>query len=96
MMLTLSGHMARPVPGFFDSDGFRGRWVWAWLPRTKPKPGQRLSREQKRNNRVFNHLRSVVEQVIARIKTWRVLHAGFRRSLGVCGRVFLAAGGNFG
>ena len=67
------------------------------------KPGQRLSREQRRNNRVLNRLRSVVERVIAQIKTWRVLHTGFRRQVGVYGRVFsvvrglvfLAAGGNF-
>ncbi|WP_237197884.1 transposase family protein, partial [Rothia nasimurium] len=64
---------------------------------------QRLSREQKRNNRVVNRLRSVVERVIAHIKTWRILHTGFRRPLGLYGRVFsvvrglvfLAAGGTF-
>ncbi|WP_369127652.1 transposase family protein, partial [Rothia nasimurium] len=67
------------------------------------KPGQRLSREQRRNNRVLNRLRSVVERVIAHIKTWRILHTGFRRPLGLYGRVFavvrglvfLAAGGTF-
>ena len=67
------------------------------------KPGVRLSREQRRNNRVLNRLRSVVERVIAQIKTWRVLHTGFRRPVGVYGRVFsvvrglvfLAAGENF-
>ena len=67
------------------------------------KPGVRLSREQRRNNRVLNRLRSVVERVIAQIKIWRVLHTGFRRPVGVYGRVFsvvrglvfLAAGENF-
>ena len=52
---------------------------------------------------MLNRLRSVVERVIAQIKTWRVLHTGFRRTVGVYGRVFsvvrglvfLAAGGNF-
>ncbi len=67
------------------------------------KPGVRLSREQKWNNSVLNRLRSVVERVIAQIKTWRVLHTGFRRPLGVYGRVFsvmrglvfrVAGGGN--
>ncbi|WP_369127126.1 transposase family protein [Rothia nasisuis] len=38
------------------------------------KPGQRLTEEQRQNNRVLNRLRSVVERVIAQIKTWRVLH----------------------
>lgn len=54
----------------------------------KRKPGQKLTKEQKRNNRVLNRLRSVVERVIARIKTWRILHTGFRRPLGLYGRVF--------
>ncbi|WP_237241685.1 transposase family protein, partial [Rothia nasimurium] len=66
-------------------------------------PGQKLTKEQKRNNRVINRLRSVVERVIAQIKTWRVLHSGFRRPLEVYRRVFsvvrgllfLAAGGTF-
>ncbi|WP_237197169.1 transposase [Rothia nasimurium] len=52
------------------------------------KPGQKLTKEQKRNNRVINRLRSVVERVIAQIKTWRVLHSGFRRPLEVYRRVF--------
>lgn len=70
---------------------------------TKRKPGQQLAVGVKKNNRVVNRLRSVVERVSAQIKTWRVLHTGFRRLLGVCGRVFsvvwrlgfLTAGGNF-
>ncbi|WP_369127737.1 transposase family protein [Rothia nasisuis] len=32
---------------------------------TKRKPGVKLTKEQKRNNRMFNRLRSVVERVIA-------------------------------
>lgn len=55
---------------------------------TECKPGQRLNREQRRNNRVLNGLRSVVERVIAQVKTWRILHTGFRRPLGFYGRVF--------
>ncbi|QNV37690.1 transposase family protein [Rothia terrae] len=69
----------------------------------KRKPGQRFNAEVKRNNRLLNRLRSVVERVIAHIKTWRVLHMGFRRPLSsyqrvfsvVRGLVFLAAGGTF-
>lgn len=55
---------------------------------TRRKPGQKLAMEQKRNNRVINRFRSVVERVIGNIKTWRVLHTGFRRPLGSCSRVF--------
>lgn len=59
----------------------------------KHKPGQRLSAEAKKNNRLINRLRSVVERVIAQIKIWRVLHTGFRRALGSYGRVFLVLRG---
>lgn len=70
---------------------------------SKRKPGQKLAKEQRRNNRILNRLRSVVERIIAHIKTWRILHTGFRRPLGsyrqvfsvVWGLVFLAAGGTF-
>lgn len=55
---------------------------------TKRRPSQRLSGEAKENNRVINTLRSVVKPVIAQVKTRRVLHAGFRRPLGMYGRVF--------
>ena len=47
-----------------------------------------LTKEQERNNRVLNRLRSVVGRVIAQIKTWRILHVGFRQPLGSYGRVF--------
>lgn len=40
------------------------------------------------NNRQINRLRSMVERVIAQVKTWRVLHSGFRRPLRSYGRVF--------
>lgn len=60
---------------------------------TKCKPGQRLNREQRRNNRVLDRLRSVVERVIVQIKTWRILHTGFRGPLGLYGRVFSVVGG---
>ena len=44
-------------------------------------------------NRVLIAQRSVVEPVIAQLKVWRVLHAGFRRPLGVYGRVFSSGAG---
>lgn len=40
------------------------------------------------NNRQIIRLRSVVERVIAQVKTGTVLHSGFRRPLGSYGRVF--------
>ena len=55
---------------------------------TKRRPRLGLLREQKMNNRVLNRLRSVVERVIAQVKTWRILHTGFRDPLGSYGRVF--------
>lgn len=60
---------------------------------TKRRPGLGLLREQKTNNRVLNRLRSVVERVIAQVKTWRILHTGFRRPLGSYGRVFSSGAG---
>lgn len=50
---------------------------------TQGRPGLRLFREQKTNNRVLDRLRLVVERVIVQVKTWRVLHTGFRRPLGL-------------
>lgn len=58
------------------------------LTPTKRKPGLKMPKVVKDNNRVINKLRAVVERVIAQIKTWRVLHSVFRWPLGVYGRVF--------
>lgn len=44
-------------------------------------------------NGFINSRRAVVEQVIAQVKTWRILHTGFRRPLGLYGRVFSAVWG---
>lgn len=54
----------------------------------KRKPGVRMRAAVTENNRQINRLRSVVEWVIAQVKTGRVLHSGFRRPLGSYGRVF--------
>jgi len=58
------------------------------LTSTQRKPGVRMRAAVRQNNRQINRLRSVVERVIAQVKTWRVLHSGFRRTLGSYGRVF--------
>ncbi|MFD1617752.1 transposase family protein, partial [Rothia amarae] len=50
--------------------------------------GARMRARVKENNRRINRLRSVVERTIAQVKTWRVLHTGFRRPLGVYLQVF--------
>lgn len=65
---------------------------------TRCKPGVKLATGQRRNNRVLNRLWSVVEWVIARVMTWRVLYSGLRWPLRVYGRVLLVfwvAGGTF-
>lgn len=56
-------------------------------PSKKPA-GEKLGRNPQVVNRQISRLRSMVEQAIAPVKTWRVLHSGFRRSLGGDGRVF--------
>ena len=61
------------------------------LTPTKRKAGVKMRVAAKKNNRQINRLRSVVERTIAQIKTWRVLHAGFRRPLSSYGRVFSGA-----
>ena len=54
----------------------------------KRKASVRMRAAVRQNNRQITRLRSVVERTIAQIKTWRVLHTGFRRPLSSYGRVF--------
>ncbi|MFV2013740.1 MULTISPECIES: transposase family protein [unclassified Micromonospora] len=49
-------------------------------PYKKPKGGE-LAERQKECNRQVNKIRWVVEQVIANLKTWRILHTDYRRPL---------------
>ena len=58
------------------------------LTPTKRRPGIKMPAAHRGNNRRIHRLRSVVERVIAQVKTWRVLHSGFRRPLRSYGRVF--------
>lgn len=53
------------------------------------KPGVRMRAAVKENNRQIIRLWSVVERVVVQVKTWRVLHSGFRRLLRSYSRVFL-------
>jgi len=49
-------------------------------PIRKP-PGGGLTDWQKRYNKTINRLRAPVERAIAHLKTWRILHTGYRRPL---------------
>ena len=61
------------------------------LTSVKRKPGVRMRAAVRENNRRIIRLRSVVERVIAQVKTWKVLHSGFRRPLSSYGKVFSVA-----
>ena len=58
------------------------------LTPTKRKAGVRIRAVVKENNRRVKRLRSAVEHVIAQVKSWRILHTGFRRPLGAYRRGF--------
>ena len=49
-------------------------------PKRKP-PNLPLHPDDKVNNKTVNQVRYKIERVIANIKTWRVLHTGYRRPL---------------
>ncbi len=49
-------------------------------PIRKP-PGSGLTDWQKQYNHAINKLRAPVERAIAHLKTWRILHTGYRRPL---------------
>lgn len=57
------------------------RWGGVLTPAQR-KAGVRVRAAVKEDNCRINRLRSVVEWVIAHIKTWWVLHMGFQRPLG--------------
>ena len=47
-------------------------------PARKPAHGE-LTNTDRRNNTTINRVRSLIERVIANLKTWRVLHTDYRR-----------------
>lgn len=61
-------------------------------PRRGSKNGKTPA-DVKAVNRFINSRPAVVERVIARVKTWRILHSGFRRPLGLYSRVFAVVRG---
>lgn len=60
---------------------------------TKRCKSRRTPADVKVVNRFINSRRAVVERVIAQVKTWRVLHSGFRRPIALYGQVFSAVRG---
>ncbi len=52
------------------------------------KAGVRMRVVVKESNCRINRLKLEVERVMNQVKTWRVLHTGFRRPLGSYGRLF--------
>ena len=47
----------------------------------KPPYLDHLTDAEKENNKAINSTRVVVEQTIAQLKTWRILHTDYRRPL---------------
>jgi len=64
--------------GWIGDKGYVGNGMIT--PYKKPKGGE-LTEWQKEYNRQVNKIRWVVEQVIANLKTWRILHTDYRRPL---------------
>ena len=44
-------------------------------------PRGELTEQEKENNKFINSARAIVEQTIAHVKTWRILHTDYRRPL---------------
>lgn len=64
------------------------------LTAVKRSFGVRTPNSIRGNNRVVNWFRAVVDRVIAQVKTWRVVHMGFRQPLQSYARVFSVVRGH--
>ena len=64
--------------GWIGDKGYVGRGMIT--PHKKPPNGE-LDEKAKEENRSVNRIRQVVEQTIAHIKSWRILHTAYRRPL---------------
>ena len=62
--------------GWIGDKGYVGRGMIT--PHKKPPNGE-LSETAKEENKSVNGIRQVVEQTIAHIKSWRILHTAYRR-----------------
>ncbi|MFC2780204.1 transposase family protein [Actinomyces sp.] len=65
-------------PGHIGDKGYIG--LGMITPKRKP-PNLSLHPDDKAYNKTVNQVRYKIERVIASIKTWRVLHTGYRRPL---------------
>lgn len=59
----------------------------AMIPKKKPQNGELTDADKEYNHQV-NRIRYVVERAIANIKTWRILHADYRRPIDSFGLAF--------
>ena len=73
--------------GWIADKGYVGRVI---TPHKKPPNGE-LSETAKEENKSVNGIRQVVEQTIAHIKSWRILHTAYRRPLHTCEQTITAA-----
>jgi len=64
--------------GWIADKGYVGRGMIA--PHKKPPNGE-LSEAAQEANRSISRIRQVVEQTIAHIKSWRILHTAYRHPL---------------
>ena len=74
--------------GWIADKGYVGRGMIT--PHKKPPNGE-LSETAKEENKSVNGIRQVVEQTIAHIKSWRILHTAYRRPLHTCEQTITAA-----
>ena len=70
---VLEGH---PHHLWIADKGYTGHGLTT--PEKKPRNGK-LSPTQKENNKTINRYRAPIERLIAQLKTWRILHTGYRR-----------------
>ena len=74
--------------GWIGDKGYVGRGMIT--PHKKPPNGE-LSETAKEKNKSVNGIRQVVEQTIAHIRSWRILHTPYRRPLHTCEQTITAA-----
>jgi hypothetical protein len=77
--LDASGVLETLDPHLWVGDkGYIGRNM---ITPKRKHPGMPQSDHDKEFNKTVNHIRAVIERVIANIKTWRILHTDYRRPI---------------
>lgn len=61
---------------YLADKGFQGSGM---ITPIKRKPGTKLTDQEKEHNKTINQHRYIIEQAIAHLKTWRILHTDYRR-----------------